>query len=231
MLNLNIIQDIMDVDSIGEIQKILLKNLHHFDIEYFNYGIQLPSIYKRETPYIISGYDKKWIDHYVKEKYHEIDATVLYSFQNIAPVTWTDDHFNTCKKMREESKDAGLVHGVTYPIRGTSGEKGLFCISSKNAVSTEASLYMNAMVPFIHNKIFELDLHKNIYFDIPNLTKKEEEFLKWMAVGKSNEDIAMIMGITYRTCVDYTNKLVKKFNCQNKSQVICLAIMKGIIQL
>lgn len=167
----------------------------------------------------------------MKERYYEIDSTVLYSFQNIAPVTWTDDHFNTCKKMRDESKDAGLIHGITYPIRGSTGEKGLLCISSGDEISKEAALYVNAMVPFFHNKVFELDLHKNVYFKFPELTKKEEEFLKWMSVGKSNEDIAMIMGITYRTCVDYTNKLVKKFNCQNKSQVIGLAIMKGMIQL
>jgi len=62
VLKLNIIQDIMDASSIGEAKQILLKNLNQFDIEYFNYGIQLPSIYKKEEPYIISGYDKKWVN-------------------------------------------------------------------------------------------------------------------------------------------------------------------------
>lgn len=231
MLSLNLIQDIMDVSTVSEIQKILLKNLHEFDIPHFNYGIQLPSIYKKEQPYIISGYDNKWIEHYVKNNYHEVDATVLYSFQNIAPVIWTDEHFKTCKRMREESKDAGLAHGATYPIHGAYGEKGLFCISNDKEISKEAFIKINSMIPFLHNKIYELDLHKNMYFKTPKLTKKETEFLKWMAMGKPNEDIAMIMNISYRTCIDYTNKLVKKFGCINKTQVISLVIMKGMIQL
>lgn len=231
MLSLNLIQDIMDVNSIKEVQDLLHKHLYRFDIPYFNYGVQIPSIHKKEEPYIISGYDNKWISHYIKNRYIEIDSTVLYSIYNIAPLIWTDNHFKSCSKMRDESKDAGLLYGATYPIHGARGEKGLFCISSENEITKEAFLEINALIPFLHNKIYDIDLHNHCYFSVPKLTTKEQEFLKWMALGKTNEDISLIMNISYRTCIDYTNKLVKKFNCHNKFQVVSMVIMKGIVQL
>ena len=231
MIELNLIQDIMDVNSIKEIQKLLHKNLDRFDIPYFNYGVQIPSIHKKEELYVMSGYDNKWIDHYLKNRYQEIDSTVLYSIHNIAPLIWSDNHFKNCNKMRDESKDAGLLYGATYPIHGAKGEKGLFCVSSEIPISKEAFLEINALIPFLHNKIYEIDLHNHCYFNTPKLTVKEQEFLKWMALGKTNEDISLIMNISYRTCIDYTNKLVKKFKCQNKFQVVAMVIIKGIIKL
>jgi DNA-binding CsgD family transcriptional regulator len=76
-----------------------------------------------------------------------------------------------------------------------------------------------------------LELNKHEYYQNPRLTPRETEFLKWLAIGKTMEEISIIMNISYRTCVDYSEKLKKKFNCVSKNQIISLAIMKNMITL
>ena len=64
MINLNFMQDISDVSTLSQLKSIILKNINLYDVNNFNYGIKLPSINSVEKPYIFSGYDLKWINHY-----------------------------------------------------------------------------------------------------------------------------------------------------------------------
>lgn len=231
MISLNLMQDISMAESVSDLKTIILSKVNHFDIDNFNYGIKVPSILTNEEPFIFSGYDPKWIEHYISNKYHEIDSTVIYSFRNTRPAAWTDAHFSTSKKLRQESRDAGLHHGYTYPIHGLSGEKGLFCIAGEKKINDEAAIYISALVPFIHQKILELELSEKTYFKDPCLTKREQDFLKLLAIGKTMEEISCIMSISYRTCVDYAEKIKRKCHCTSKSQLIAFAISKHIIHL
>ncbi len=163
-LDLNLIQEIAYTQSLNDLKKIILKALNNYNLNDFNYGIKVPSIIKNEQPYIFSGYAKNWIEHYTSNNYHKIDSTVLYSFKNITPIIWDDFHFMTSKKLRDESKDAGLINGVTYPIHGASGEKGLFCIAGREEISPETFVFINMLVPHVHHKILDLDLKSYEYF-------------------------------------------------------------------
>jgi len=231
MININFMQDLASATSMEQVKKIILKNINFFDINDFNYGTKPPSIVTKQDLYIFSGCPDSWMDHYKKNQYHNVDATILYSIKNIQPVEWSDELFKDCPQLRKDSIDAGIPHGITFPIHGAHGEKALFAVAGNKKVSFEAMLHLNAMVPFLHHKIYELELTKQDYFQTPKLTPRESEFLKWLAIGKTMEEISIIMNISYRTCVDYSEKLKKKFNCVSKNQIISLAIMKNMITL
>jgi DNA-binding CsgD family transcriptional regulator len=231
MVNINFMQDLATASSMNEVKELILKNINFYGVNEFNYGIKAPSIITNEEPYIFSGCSESWINHYKKNKYYLNDATIAYAFQNVQPIEWSDELFQNCAKLREESSDAGIPNGITFPIHGPRGEKGLFAIAGKKKIPFEAMLYINAIVPFIHHKIFELEVSKHDFFQNPRLTPRETEFLKWLAIGKTMEEISIIMNISYRTCVDYSEKLKKKFNCVSKNQIISLAITKNMISL
>lgn len=224
-------QDLSNANSMTEVKSIILKSINFYGLNEFNYGIKAPSIITNEDPYIFSGYPQAWIEHYINNRYHLNDGAVAYALKNIRPVAWTDELFQSSPKLREESIDAGIPNGITFPIHGPNGEKGLFVVAGKQIISAEAMLYINAIVPFLHHKIYELELNKHDFFQIPKLTPRETEFLKWLAIGKTMEEISIIMNISYRTCVDYSEKLKKKFKCFSKGQIISLAITKNMITL
>src|SRR5690606_20082269 len=125
MINLNLIQDINNASSIDEVKVLILKSINYYGVNDFNYGIKLPNINTVEEPYIFSGCSKEWIEHYKKTKHYLNDSTITYAFSHSTPVVWSDELFSNCKRLREEANDAGLEHGITYPIHGSFGEKGL----------------------------------------------------------------------------------------------------------
>jgi len=56
------------------------------------------------------------------------------------------------------------------------------------------------------------------------LTGREVEILTWVEQGKSNNEIAQILGISHLTVKNHVQKILRKLNVQNRAQ----AVAKGI---
>jgi DNA-binding CsgD family transcriptional regulator len=61
------------------------------------------------------------------------------------------------------------------------------------------------------------------------LTSRQSECLFFLLRGKVAKEIARILGISYRTVEEHIEQLKLKFNCHNKSELMCLAIEKGFM--
>jgi DNA-binding NarL/FixJ family response regulator len=55
------------------------------------------------------------------------------------------------------------------------------------------------------------------------LTRREELIVELIADGKSNKEIAVLLGISYHTVKLYVSRLLKKFNLRSRSQIPLLA--------
>lgn len=56
-----------------------------------------------------------------------------------------------------------------------------------------------------------------------NLSRREELIVEMVADGKTNKEIAILLGISYHTVKLYVSRLLKKFNLRNRSQISRLA--------
>ena len=65
----------------------------------------------------------------------------------------------------------------------------------------------------------QIDIHRAYLEDGSHLTLKELECLHWHALGKTAEEVAMIMGITDRTVKAHIRNLKDKLNCRNQFQL------------
>ncbi len=66
--------------------------------------------------------------------------------------------------------------------------------------------------------------------DIPNLTPRELESLRWTMEGKTAWELGNILGISERTAVLHINNATHKLDCINKHQAVLKALRLGIIR-
>lgn len=64
--------------------------------------------------------------------------------------------------------------------------------------------------------------------DIPALSSREKEVLKWIKEGKSNYDIGDILDISGNTVNFHIKNLFKKLNVVNRTQAVSEALRMGI---
>jgi len=66
--------------------------------------------------------------------------------------------------------------------------------------------------------------------DIPPLTPRELESLRWTMEGKTAWELGSILGISERTAVLHVNNATHKLGCINKHQAVLKALRLGLIR-
>jgi transcriptional regulator EpsA len=120
------------------------------------------------------------------------------------------------------------AHG-TYDVRGTP--RSFFSFSRIDGPLTPRHTYMlEITVPFLHAAFLRTHLEANpeerlVSFAGATLTDRETEILRWVQQGKSNAQIASILGISPLTVKNHVQNLLRKLNVQNRAQ----AAAKGML--
>ena len=66
--------------------------------------------------------------------------------------------------------------------------------------------------------------------DLPgNLSERERECLKWVAEGKTTDEVALILGVSSNTVNSYVAHAIQKFGASNRAMAIATAIRSRII--
>jgi LuxR family transcriptional regulator/LuxR family quorum-sensing system transcriptional regulator SolR len=66
--------------------------------------------------------------------------------------------------------------------------------------------------------------------NVPSLTPREVESLRWTMDGKTAWEVGNILGISERTAVLHVNNAMHKLGCINKHQAVLKALRLGLIR-
>jgi len=86
---------------------------------------------------------------------------------------------------------------------------------------TDAALFSSCISDFI---VLGGDVGDDLLF-----TRREQECLAWMAKGRSNLDIAKVLGISERTVKFHVKNIMKKLDADNRTEAVALAARSGWI--
>ncbi len=62
------------------------------------------------------------------------------------------------------------------------------------------------------------------------LTDREKQVLKIVAEGKSNKEVAELLGISVKTAMSHRERVMEKLGLHNRTDLIRFALKKGVIQ-
>jgi DNA-binding CsgD family transcriptional regulator len=188
-----------------------------------------------EEPLVCFVYPESWVAHCKARNYVQYGSVIHQSLTSVLPADWA--HFPLhAKKVRAlfgETSELGIgAQGITFPIRGRSGEMALLSVAS--------NLPANDWIDFKRENLANLQMlafyiHQTILRStktecpVAKLSPREIECLKWAANGKTFADIADILSISERTVRFYLNIARHKLNCLNITHTVARAIIMNLI--
>lgn len=128
----------------------------------------------------------------------------------------------------------GLHNLATHGVTDLSQQlASYFGFSRKARWRGEDEQMLRMVVPHLHIALTRLAQRQQ---EAPvagpageSLSPREREILGWMCLGKSNIEIATILGISFWTVKIHVSNLMKKLMVCNRSQAVARAITLGII--
>ncbi len=182
------------------------------------------------------NYPEAWKNHYRDAGFHRLDPTILMASRSIAPVDWrrVQGHPNF-RRVFSDAHDFGIGDlGITIPVRGPFGDVGMLSVTRDCDMQEWESLTRHAMgelqsvAVHLHDAAMRSDALSRI-LRRPALSKRETEILQWVAAGKSQQDVADILGIAQRTVEVHLSSGRDKLGALNTPQAVARAVALGII--
>jgi len=227
----NLILKIKDAPSVDDALRTMQAA---YGIDFSTYHLALAVANVVDTPYVRTTYGDAWIARYLLRGYVKVDPIVHEGLLRQIPFDWREvDVPQSAHDFLLDAQEHGVgANGYSIPIVDKK-RRALFSLNSRKPASEWSNLVQTYshewldLAFLIHRKaVFEL--HGG-HDPIPQLGPREKECLYWAALGKTNDEIADILGLSMHTTQRYLMSARYKLGAASTTSATALAIQLRLI--
>ncbi|MBW5435334.1 LuxR family transcriptional regulator [Bradyrhizobium canariense] len=182
--------------------------------------------------FLFGGTVPNWAERY-QAQYYRIDDPVVSAACRMTGAFTLDEVAGTSRlgaPILKDSRRYGLYDGFCAPIRAEYDEMGLVMLG------TGRLLHLGDYERFLLQGMCEayaqagLKMHLAPHAAPPSLTRRETECLRWVAIGRSDPQIGMILGLSPNTVHAHVEAAKCKLGANSRAQLVLRAVMAGILR-
>ncbi|MCP1437821.1 LuxR family quorum-sensing system transcriptional regulator ExpR [Erwinia persicina] len=189
----------------------------------------------------------EWFQVYVENNFQFIDPVLITALYRVSPFSW-DENIMLNKgvkvpKLFDMARNHNIINGYTFVLHDHNNNLVVLSImldehcddNIEEVIQTNKSKLQMLLIN-AHEKLTELyqEQARKTDFDEMNtreiFSKRENEIIYWASVGKSYQEIALILGIKLTTVKYHIGNAVKKLGVTNMKHAIRLSIELQLIR-
>jgi len=190
------------------------------------------------NPMAGASYPNQWRARYLRLGYEHHDPLLRAGSTMRRAFTWGGSDYvsrleGKARQMFEEARAFGIGGGVSVPVYGPGGDRGLLSLSGR-ATGAAFSAIVREFLPVMHLVAHQAHaammerLMQSAHDEI-RLTEQERECLTWTLRGKTAWEIAHIIGRSRATVNFHLQKSSRKLGTSSKHQAATKAMQAGLI--
>lgn len=191
---------------------------------------------QRSTRFFFVDWPENVIQLYAEQNLERRDPLVFAARRRMTPFVWdevySDPHLPAeSKALYQFAYDHGWVDGLCVPVHGPAGYQGLVSMlaRSKLALSPGERGRLELAARSIHEACRHTLGFGVSPEPVPVMTARELECMKWVAVGKSDWEIAQVLDISESTVHFHVENAKKKLKKSTRTEAVALLVMHGLM--
>jgi DNA-binding CsgD family transcriptional regulator len=230
------------INSLDELNTLMASYFDNLGFDKYAYVlVNNPNDIKMNNSYV-SNYPTQWEERYTAQNYFTVDPLYeLFKKSNkLFSWSWDQQKENLSpiqKKFFWEANDFGVDAGVGIPILSPNGGFSIVSLCSKYIDEKEIEKYSKEkekdliIASLIHHQAtLALKTKVQKYQDF-RLTDRELETLYWLSQGKTNYEIAMILGLKREGIVQRLRSIYTKMNVHGRVDAVKIALQAGLLSI
>jgi DNA-binding CsgD family transcriptional regulator len=171
----------------------------------------------------------EWSDVYLEEHFGRTDRVLKVSLREHMPFNW--DKASSPVSLTSDDGGPGLLHGITVPIHMVGAFPGTVnVVGHRKNVEPEAEHAVHLMSVYLHDAALKLaQAEERVLRQPVKLTPRERECLQWVAVGKTDWEIAGILSLAERTVHNHIESAKSKLTASSRVQAVVKAFLSNLI--
>lgn len=220
-------------DNAQSVFDAVVEMVHRLGFEQCAYGVRLRVPFTRPRTLLISNYDARWQERYRDAGYLNIDPTVVHGIRSAAPLIWSPRVFWQTPQMWSEARAFGLRVGWAQSSFDASGSVGMLTLARSHEALSRSEVRMreheySRLANLAHLALSAALCRANCAM-LPTLSPRELEVVRWMADGKTSEEIALLLRISVHTVNFHVRNVKVKLQAANKTAAVASAIGLGLL--
>jgi DNA-binding CsgD family transcriptional regulator len=189
-------------------------------------------------PLLAVTYSAEWQKHYAQSGYVDLDPIVRSGLGGFLPIDWAeiDRSDPIIRKFFGEAQEFDVgANGLTIPIRGRFGEFALFTVTSHETGSAWRALKQDLLRDLM---VFAFNFHAAALRSAGpdeepavHLPLREASCLRWKALGKTDDEIGRILGISSHTVRFHLESARARLKTANTTHTVARALALGLINM
>ena len=199
------------------------------------------TIQKLPAAFVIdSGYDREWMDLYLREQFALVDPIVraiLNGQRFVSRAGAVDDNHvvagrgtngPTLERFLEAAQDYGrLGYGFASGVVFNGRIALCSMITSPSRRDQRAPMALRALRPMLHQALMRVLLPEPVF---QNLSEREVAILECLAGGQSDIQIADAMAISASTVRFHLGNVFEKLGARNRCHAVAIGFQSGLLQ-
>jgi DNA-binding CsgD family transcriptional regulator len=190
----------------------------------------------RKVRFFFLDWPQDWIEFYQSNGFVEHDLLPIEARRRVGPYWYSDVVLRF--KLTEKQKqlyDGGVAYGwkdvLAVPIHGPGSMQGLVTMATRETLALDhadcAVLEAMARTVWEHCRTSE---GFGMFDPGPlQLSPRELECLQWAAAGKSDTDIAVLVGIQPATAHFHIEQAKKRLGVKTRVEAVAVGVLHGMI--
>jgi len=190
----------------------------------------------RKVRFFFVDWPDAWLEFYEKNRCADYDVLVIEARRRVSSFWYSEiiDRF----KLTDQQKalyDAGIAFGwkdiFSVPIHGPGSMQGLVTMGTmeERRFTSVDSAVLEMMARAVWERCRTEEGFGMFNPDRAQLSPRELECLQWAAAGKSDADIAVIVGISPATAHFHIEQAKKRLGVKTRVEAVAVGVLHGVI--
>ncbi|MBI1217454.1 MAG: hypothetical protein GC186_02810 [Rhodobacteraceae bacterium] len=209
-------------DSIDALAAVFVAAIAPFGFTACACGAYLPAARGPEPHFFFQHWPAAWTALYTRRNFHAADFSVAEARRRLVPFTWVDVRAQrTLSRAEQDVWDTvnawGWSDGLSIPIHGPGGYFGLVAMAGTRAPSAAEQDQLHLLALRMHDRCRVLTGLATFSEPEQTLTTRELECLRWVAAGKTDWEIARIVGLSRETAKTHVDAGRRKLGAATRA--------------
>ena len=187
---------------------------------------------------VVDNTPQEWRGAFNDARAMQRDPVMQHCKRQSLPIIWDQGTYTSQGQgeLWEEQARYGYQTGIAMALHLPEGKHFMLGVDRDRALPSDRHELTRVVADLQLFAVHALDAAMRVLvpgdaaLDVPALTPRELEAMRWTMDGKTAWEVGSILGITERTAVLHLNNAMRKLGCVNKHQAVLKALRLGLIR-
>lgn len=184
----------------------------------------------------VQDWPDDWRNFYIGTTFIERDPVVDALTNELQPYTWSQLRANRAFDLSDQGQSIANAHGwsegLAIPLGRGLNRIGAVCMAGRiGRLDQPAIDYLSLIGTCLHSHLRSLISQHGVDYCLAGLTQREVDCLQLVAIGQTDAEIAMALGIAVSTAHEYVEKAKRKLCAKSRAEAASIAVSLGIVDL